>query len=389
MNRCRLSLKRWKRLYENCLWPEVYLKSKGNMDMYTCLMVLLYCHMAASACKQTCYYCGCINGKPCAESWAESCSVFINSTVNITCQLHESYGEANSSHLYFVREENELENDNLIVVDQSTTVLQHVVTAGDIRKNFWCKTRTDSALILGKIELLYIDYYPQEIVNFSCIWKGRAAGTLQCFWKHPVNYSNSYFINVSLEWKTRSNKPYQNSCFEILDYTRCENITGNIYGPSSFFRINVTNTRMQLTTTTVIQGDFIGDLYGKPYKMENFTVRERDKTAIELAWDTSEHNLEFTIQYTTNRTNTVKSFNTSVLIEDLQTYTLYTFEVFAHYTDIFNHTRPIGLSSDSVYLQTRTAQDVAKFAPKVTVGAIEFAEDVRSKVRNITVYWQL
>lgn len=53
----------------------------------------------------------------------------------------------------------------------------------------------------------------------------------------------------------------------------------------------------------------------------------------------------------------MKTFNTSVLIEDLQTYTFYTFEVFAHYTDIFTHTRPIGLSSDSVYLKARTAQD--------------------------------
>lgn len=50
-----------------------------------------------------------------------------------------------------------MENDNLIVIDQSTTVLQHVVTTDDIRKNFWCKTRTNTSLILGKIELLYID----------------------------------------------------------------------------------------------------------------------------------------------------------------------------------------------------------------------------------------
>ncbi|CAG2254738.1 unnamed protein product [Mytilus edulis] len=344
--------------------------------------------MAASVCKQKCYYCGCLNGKPCAESWVESCSVFINSTVDITCQLHESYGEANSSHLYFVREDNKLENDNLIVIDQSTTVLQHVVTTDDIRKNFWCKTRTNTSLILGKIELLYIDYYPQEIVNFACIWEGMAAGALQCFWEHPVEYRHPNFINVSLEWKTSSNKPYQNICPKIFDNTKCENIIGNIHGQSSFFRINVTNKRMEATTTTEIQTDFIADLYGKPYKMENFTVRERDKTAIELAWDTRERDLEFTIQYTTNRTNTVKTFNTSVLIEDLQTYTFYTFEVFAHYTDIFTHTRPIGLSSDSVYLKARTAQDVAKFAPKVTVGAIAFAEDDRSKVRNITVYWQ-
>lgn len=38
--------------------------------------------------------------------------------------------------------------------------------------------------------------------------------------------------------------------------------------------------------------------------MENFTVRERYKTAIELTWDKNDRDLEFTIQYTTNRTNT-------------------------------------------------------------------------------------
>ncbi|XP_052069840.1 uncharacterized protein LOC127708670 isoform X2 [Mytilus californianus] len=359
------------------------------MKMYTRLLVLLGCHMAASVCKQQCYYCPCrVQGNPCAEFWVESCNVFINSTVNMTCQLHSSYEEANSSHLYFERDGSKLKNDNLIVVDQSTTVLQHVVTTDDIRNNFYCKTKTNASIVLGKIELLYIDYYPQEIVNFSCVWEGMAAGSLQCFWKHPVEYRTQRDIDVSLEWKSNSKKPYRNDCSNILDKTKCENITGNIYGHSSFFRINVTNTRLDATTTTEIQGGYIGSLYGKPYKMENFTVLKRDKTAIELKWDTREHGMEFTIKYTTNRTRTVKTFNTSVLIQDLQTYSLYKFEVFAHYTDIFTHQRPIGLPSDSVYLLTRTAQDVAKLAPRVTGGAIEYAEDDRSKVRNITVYWQ-
>lgn len=53
----------------------------------------------------------------------------------------------------------------------------------------------------------------------------------------------------------------------------------------------------------------------------------------------------------------MKSLTTSVLIPDLQIYSLYQFEVFAHYTDLENHTRPIGLPSDSVYLPERTAQD--------------------------------
>ena len=42
-------------------------------------------------------------------------------------------------------------------------------------------------------------------------------------------------------------------------------MTGNVHGPSSFFRINVTNKRMEVTTTTEIQGDFIGDLYGNVF----------------------------------------------------------------------------------------------------------------------------
>ncbi|XP_071175202.1 uncharacterized protein [Mytilus edulis] len=372
------------------------------MNVYTVLVVSLSFHMAATVCKQSCSYCPCeVQGNPCAEMWADDCNVFINSIVNITCQLDVSYEVSNSSYLYFKSDSKSLENQHIIVVNETTAVLQHVVTTDDINNNIYCRaTNVFSILPFAKIELTYIDYYPQEIVNFSCIWEGLDAGALQCFWEHPVEYRHTNFIDVSLEWKNKSEHPFQNTCSQVIDKTRCDGITGNIHGIDQFFRINVTNTELQTTTTTLIEQHYPNDirnLYAKPYKMENLTVLEKNKTVIQLKWDIQEpatnhdntSRMKFTIKcIVENGTRTVKTFNTSVLIEDLQTYTLYKFEVFAHYTDIFNHTRPIGLPSDSVYLQARTAQDIAKCPPRVTVGAYEYAEEVNSNVRNITVYWQ-
>ncbi|XP_052069771.1 uncharacterized protein LOC127708670 isoform X1 [Mytilus californianus] len=371
------------------------------MNVHTGLLVLLGCHMAASVCKQQCIYCSCeAEGNPCAEIWAENCNVFINSTVNITCQLNESYKEANSSTLYFESDNSKLENDHITVVNQTTAVLQHVVTVNDIQNNFYCRTTTHSSHRLWKIQFLYIDYSPQEIVNFSCIWEGMEAGSLQCFWEHPVKYRTPNFINVSFEWKSKSKNQFQNNCSKVLDKTRCDDITENIYGLNQFFRINVTNTKLHATKTTLIENRYPNDirkLYAKPFKMENVTVLEKNKTVIQLKWDTKEKprdgnnkpRMEYTIKYILeNGTRTVNTFHRSLLIQDLQIYTLYKFEVFAHYTDIFTHTKPIGLPSDSVYLQARTAQYVGKFPPRVTVGAIEYAEKAHSKVRNITVYWQ-
>ncbi|XP_063436291.1 uncharacterized protein LOC134717725 [Mytilus trossulus] len=376
------------------------------MNVYTVLVVLLSFHMAETVCKQECgFYCFCkVQGNPCAELWAEHCYVFINSTVNITCQLDVSYKEGNSSSLFFTRDKIPLKNTHIIVVNETTAVLQHVVTTDDIDNNIYCKA-TNAPLVHGhkipyaKIELTYIDYYPQEIVNFSCIWEGFEASSLQCFWKHPVQYKLKY-LEVSLEWKNDSDKPFKNTCSGVINKTRCANIQGNIHGLNQFFRINVTNTILNTTTTTLIENRYpndIGNLYAKPYKMENLTILEKNTTVIQIKWDTkkpatNEDNtprMEFTIKYIVeNEKRAVKSFKTSVLIPDLQIYSLYQFEVFAHYTDILTHTKPIGLPSDSVYLQARTAEDIAKCPPRVTVGAYEHAEEVNSNFRNITVYWQ-
>ncbi|CAC5422965.1 unnamed protein product [Mytilus coruscus] len=312
------------------------------MNVCTGLMVLLGFHTAVSVCKQDCNaYCPCkVETKfACAEMWAEDCNVFINSTVNITCQLNESYKEANSSSLYFTRDKIPLENNHIILVNQTTASIWARVTI--------CE---DS-----------IDVY---------------------------------------RLRNDSDKPFQNTCSKVLNKTRCEAIKGDIYGSNQFFRINVTNTKLNTTTTTLIEKIFPNDirrLYAKPYKMVNLTVLEKNKTVIQLKWDTKERDtddnnkprMEYTIKYILeNGTRTVNTFHRSLLIQDLQIYTLYKFEVFAHYTDLFTHTKPIGLPSDSVYLQARTAQYVGKFPPKVTVGAIEYAEKAHSKVRNITVYWQ-
>lgn len=104
--------------------------------------------------------------------WADDCNVFINSTVNITCQLDVSYDKSNSSSLFFIRDKIPLENKHIIVVNQTTAVLQHVVTTDDIKNNIYCKAK-NAPLVHGynfpyaKIELTYIDCKYDEICNFK------------------------------------------------------------------------------------------------------------------------------------------------------------------------------------------------------------------------------
>lgn len=94
--------------------------------------------------------------------WADDCNVFINSTVNITCQLDVSYDKSNSSSLFFTRDKIPLKNKHIIVVNQTTAVLQHVVTTDDIKNNIYCKAK-NAPLVHGhklpyaKIQLTYID----------------------------------------------------------------------------------------------------------------------------------------------------------------------------------------------------------------------------------------
>jgi len=49
--------------------------------------------------------------------------------------------------------------------------------------------------------------------------------------------------------------------------------------------------------------------------------------------------------------------NTSVVINNLDSYTVYKFDIVAFYTDLIHPTERVGLPSDSVSVLTRTSQD--------------------------------
>lgn len=97
--------------------------------------------------------------------FAEDCNVFINSTVNITCKLNETYKGANFSTLYFERDKIPLENEHITVVNQTTVVLQHVITIDDQDNNIYCRTTTHASYRLGKIEFVYIDCKYDNIIK--------------------------------------------------------------------------------------------------------------------------------------------------------------------------------------------------------------------------------
>ena len=49
--------------------------------------------------------------------------------------------------------------------------------------------------------------------------------------------------------------------------------------------------------------------------------------------------------------------NRSVVINNLDTYTVYKFDIVGFYTDLINSTKRVGLPSDSVSVLVRTSQD--------------------------------
>ena len=71
--------------------------------------------------------------------------VFIDTNINITCQLRENYNTTySSSDVYFTAERNHdivRLNESMTIVNETTSILQHVVSADDHRNNIYCETK--------------------------------------------------------------------------------------------------------------------------------------------------------------------------------------------------------------------------------------------------------
>ena len=71
--------------------------------------------------------------------------VFIDTTINIPCQLRANYNTTySSSDVYFTAERNHdivRLNESITRVNETTSVLQHDVSADDHRNNIYCETK--------------------------------------------------------------------------------------------------------------------------------------------------------------------------------------------------------------------------------------------------------
>ena len=71
--------------------------------------------------------------------------VFIDTNINITCQLRDNYNTTySSSDVYFTAERNHdivRLNEIMTIVNETTSILQHVVSADDHRNNIYCETK--------------------------------------------------------------------------------------------------------------------------------------------------------------------------------------------------------------------------------------------------------
>jgi hypothetical protein len=85
------------------------------------------------------------------EITVENSYVFVNSTINITCQVSGNYSSReNDSTLYFTRDRNGtpffFRLNNTIISNETTAILQHTISTDDIYKNFYCETNEETVI---------------------------------------------------------------------------------------------------------------------------------------------------------------------------------------------------------------------------------------------------
>ena len=86
------------------------------------------------------------------EITVENSYVFVNSTINITCQVYGNYStRENDSTLYFTRDRNGkpsfLRLNDSIISNETTAILQHTISTDDIHKNFYCETNKEERVV--------------------------------------------------------------------------------------------------------------------------------------------------------------------------------------------------------------------------------------------------
>jgi hypothetical protein len=85
--------------------------------------------------------------------------------------------------------------------------------------------------------------------------------------QHLLHNGKKHFLIVIWNYLNRRKKDRDFSeCPAVRNFTECRNITSNIHGDENYFRINVTNIKKQVTTTTEFSNRFPDTLrnkYGK------------------------------------------------------------------------------------------------------------------------------
>uniref|UniRef100_A0A0B6Y0Q5 Ig-like domain-containing protein n=1 Tax=Arion vulgaris TaxID=1028688 RepID=A0A0B6Y0Q5_9EUPU len=183
-------------------------------------------------------------------------------TCNLTDKLLDSYTALNISFSFSEPEKPEsiprcLPQSNIHVITEQEAMLivrnvsinnagEYMCYAGDS----YCFNKDNE--LLGFSDDIVIDYSPHNVTDIQCViynWNE----SMNCTWKHPVNYVDESNVNVTSGYTVSSDQPVAANKCPQNSYTGCNFNKGNfLFVEDYVIEVNVTNILRKITASVVV-----------------------------------------------------------------------------------------------------------------------------------------